>query len=75
MKALARILKYLVIAAVALTIYVVTAIPLGMYLYSLKTEKGINLFKETGVHSYISCLRQEAYKARIEEKQKTKIIE
>jgi K+-transporting ATPase A subunit len=64
MNGVVKISKYLFIILLALIIYVLTAIPLGMYIYSLKTEKGIDLFKQTGVHSYISCLEQEAYKVR-----------
>ena len=61
-----KIFKYILIGTLALFFYIATAIPLGIYIYSLKSEKGINLFQSTGVHSYIHCLRQEAQKAQIE---------
>lgn len=51
-------------------LYAVTSVPVGLFIYSLKSDLGINVFSKTGYHSYVQCLRQEAYKAAIREKQK-----
>ncbi len=57
-----KFLKYTLITFLILTLYVVTSIPVGLFLYSLKTDLGINIFSSTGFHSYVSCLKQEAEK-------------
>ncbi len=67
--ALRKFIKYTLIFFAGLAFYAVTVVPVGMFLYTWKTKKGINIFDNTGFHSYLSCLRQEAYKAAVEEKQ------
>ncbi len=37
--------------------YLVSTIPVGLFLYSLKTAVGFDLFKHGGVHTYMQCLR------------------
>ena len=36
--------------------YLVSTIPVGLFLYSLKTAVGFDLFKPGGVHAYMQCL-------------------
>lgn len=53
---------------ILLVLYLVTSVPVGLFLYSVKSEMGLNVFSDTGFHSYMHCLREEAYKATIAEK-------
>lgn len=48
-----RIAFYSLIAAA----YLLSTIPVGLFLYSLKTAVGFDLFKHGGVHAYMQCLR------------------
>jgi hypothetical protein len=40
-----------------LAAYLLSTIPVGLFLYSLKTAVGFDLFKHGGVHTYMQCLR------------------
>ena len=57
-----KFFKYTLITFLVLTLYVATAIPVGLFLYSFKMDLGINIFSHTGFHSYVSCLKQQAEK-------------
>jgi len=37
--------------------YLLSTVPVGLFLYSLKTAVGFDLFKQGGVHAYMQCLR------------------
>lgn len=37
-------------------IYVVTVVPVGLFLYSLKSNAGYNVFSKGGYHTYLKCL-------------------
>lgn len=50
----------------ALVLYVVSTVPVGLLVYSLKTEMGWNIFRRTGYHSYLRCLQREADKVQFE---------
>lgn len=45
------------LAALLLVLYLVSTIPVGLALYSLKSAEGIDLFKQGGFHTYMQCLR------------------
>lgn len=64
---LARVLKYFFITVFVLIFYIVTSVPLGLFIYSWKTNSGLNIFSRTGFHSYMSCLAQEAKKAKLKD--------
>jgi hypothetical protein len=36
--------------------YLLSTVPVGLFLYSLKTAVGFDLFKPGGVHAYMQCL-------------------
>jgi hypothetical protein len=40
-----------------LAVYLLSTVPVGLFLYSLKTAVGFDLFKQGGVHTYMQCLR------------------
>lgn len=67
-KAIWRSFRNIFLFFALLVLYVVTAVPFGLFVYSLKTDLGINLFQKTGFHSFVQCLREEAYKTQIQEK-------
>jgi hypothetical protein len=37
-------------------IYLISTVPVGLFLYSMKTAVGIDIFKEGGFHTYMRCL-------------------
>jgi hypothetical protein len=42
--------------AFLLALYLVSTVPVGLFLYSLKTDSGVNIFAEGGFHAYMQCL-------------------
>lgn len=38
--------------------YILTAMPVGLMLYIIKSEVGINLIRIGGYHRYVSCLSE-----------------
>ena len=36
--------------------YLVTVVPVGLFLYSLKSNNGVNVFSKGGYHTYLKCL-------------------
>ena len=41
---------------VLLALYLASTVPVGLFLYSLKTDSGVNIFSEGGFHAYMRCL-------------------
>jgi hypothetical protein len=62
-----RFIKTTFLIVFLLCLYLATSVPVGLFLYSVKSDIGINVFSKTGFHSYMSCLRKEAYKIKIME--------
>jgi hypothetical protein len=52
-KVLRRVGLYVLLAA----LYLVSTVPVGLFLYSLKTHAGINVFERGGFDTYVQCLR------------------
>ena len=65
-----HVLKWSAILLSIGVFYLVTSVPVGLFLYSMKSDMGINVFEKTGFHSYVQCLREEAYKIQIQNKSK-----
>jgi hypothetical protein len=42
--------------ALALVAYLVSTIPVGLFLYSLKSAAGLDIFSRGGFHTYMQCL-------------------
>ncbi|HBR68869.1 MAG TPA: hypothetical protein DEA55_05790 [Rhodospirillaceae bacterium] len=63
----AKLIKRTVLFAVFLGLYLASSVPVGLFLYSLKSDIGLNVFSKTGFHSYLHCLREEAHKIEIKE--------
>ena len=43
-----------------LVLYLVSSVPVGLFLYSLKSNMELNIFSKTGFHGYMSCLKKQA---------------
>jgi hypothetical protein len=57
-----KTIKNILIASFVLALYLASTVPVGLFLYSLKSSYGINVFSETGYHSYTHCLQEQAKK-------------
>jgi hypothetical protein len=44
------------LVAVALVLYLASTVPVGLFLYSVKTGAGIDIFNPGGFHRYMQCL-------------------
>jgi hypothetical protein len=42
--------------AILLVVYLASAVPVGLFIYSIKTEVGLDLFRDGGFHAYMGCL-------------------
>jgi hypothetical protein len=38
-------------------VYLVSSVPVGLMLYSMKSEVGLDVFSQGGFHAYMGCLR------------------
>lgn len=63
-----KILKKLAFYLVIFMVYLVSTVPVGLFLYTLKSDQlGINIFSKTGFHAYLQCLQEQAYKIEIQQ--------
>ena len=53
--------KFLIIIG-CIFLYLASTVPVGMLLYALKMNMGIDMFHKTGFHGYMQCLWNEAHK-------------
>lgn len=61
-----KILRRTVLAVVFFLVYLASTIPVGLFLYSMKSDiLGINIFTKTGFHAYMQCLQEQAYKIEV----------
>ena len=37
-------------------IYLASTVPVGLFIYSIKTKVGLDFFKHGGLHAYMQCL-------------------
>ncbi len=61
-----RFAMRLFLVLMLLVLYAISSVPVGLFLYSVKSDIGINIFSRTGFHSYMQCLREQAYKIEID---------
>lgn len=54
--------KRLFYGVVFILFYIVTVMPVGLFVYALKSERNINVFEKTGFHAYLACLDRESRK-------------
>jgi hypothetical protein len=48
--------RRIAVYALLFIVYLVSTVPIGLFLYSLKTKVGINIFGRGGFHAYLQCL-------------------
>jgi hypothetical protein len=51
-----RVVRRAGLFALLFALYLASTVPVGLFLYSLKTDSGINIFAEGGFHAYMRCL-------------------
>ncbi len=51
--------RKVLVCVVVLVLYLLSTVPVGLFLYSLKSDHGINVFSKTGFHSYMACLKEQ----------------
>ena len=51
-----KLLRRAALLTLLLALYLASTVPVGLFLYSLKTDSGINIFAEGGFHAYMRCL-------------------
>ena len=42
--------------AILLVVYLASTVPVGLFIYSMKTEVGLDIFRNGGFHAYMMCL-------------------
>lgn len=42
--------------AILLVVYLASTVPVGLFIYSMKTEVGLDIFRDGGFHAYMTCL-------------------
>ena len=42
--------------ALLVALYLASTVPVGLFLYSLKSDVGLDIFKTGGFHTYMQCL-------------------
>lgn len=58
--------KRVALVLAVLVFYLVTSVPVGLFLYTLKTKAGWDVFSGTGFHAYTSCVNRQLKKAHLE---------
>ena len=66
--------KKIILFFVIFLVYLISTVPVGLFLYSLKSDIGINVFSKTGFHAYVQCLREQAYRIEIQSKPQDKPV-
>jgi hypothetical protein len=49
-------LKRIGLCALLGILYLISTVPVGLFLYSLKTDAGFDIFRPGGYHAYVQCL-------------------
>lgn len=50
--------RRLILFTLLFGLYLASTVPVGLFLYSLKSRRGINIFAPGGFHTYMRCLQQ-----------------
>jgi hypothetical protein len=43
--------------ALVFVLYLASTVPVGLFLYSVKTAMGIDIFQDGGFHAYMRCIK------------------
>jgi|GEM_PF-4026278 len=52
-------LRKMMLFTLFLVLYLISTVPVGLMLYSLKMNLGVNIFEKTGFHAYQTCLEEQ----------------
>ncbi len=55
-------MKKIILILLCFLLYLASTVPVGLFLYSMKTNSDLDVFKKTGFHGYLSCLKSEGAK-------------
>ena len=56
-------MKKIIIILGCVLLYLISTVPVGLFLYSMKMDMGIDVFQRTGFHGFVACLKSESEKA------------
>ena len=51
--------RKILVIALFFTIYLISTVPIGLFLYSIKSNAELNIFTKTGFHAYKACLQEQ----------------
>ena len=51
-----RVVRRLALYSLLFLLYLMSTVPVGLFLYSFKTEVGFDIFRDGGFHAYMQCL-------------------
>jgi hypothetical protein len=51
-----RFVRRLVLYSLLFVLYLISTVPVGLFIYSVKTEVGFDMFRDGGFHAYMRCL-------------------
>jgi hypothetical protein len=54
-----RIMKKFMLFTLLGMVYLAASVPVGLFIYSMKSKMGIDVFATTGFHGYMSCLQEQ----------------
>jgi hypothetical protein len=52
-----KLARRIAVVGLLLILYLASTVPVGLFLYSLKNEAGIDIFAHGGFHAYVQCLK------------------
>ena len=51
-----RFVRRLVLYSLLFVLYLISTVPVGLFIYGVKTEVGFDIFRDGGFHAYMRCL-------------------
>ncbi len=54
-----RFARRFLIVIIFFALYLISTVPIGLFLYSVKSNSDINIFTKTGFHAYQACLAEQ----------------
>lgn len=56
-------MKKFLLITLCVFLYLASSVPVGLFIYSLKMDLGLDIFSRTGFHGFLYCLKSEGEKA------------
>ena len=51
-----KLVRRFVLYSLLFVLYLVSTVPVGLFIYSIKTQVGFDIFRDRGFHAYMRCL-------------------